>query len=215
MSFKDFFQFLGPVTALALKHQYIGLFLSVLMGVIGLPLPLEGLIAYAGYRAYQNEINIIPALLAIIFGGVAATVLAYGIVRVIGIAVMKKHIRRFYPKSNTQRYVVASLRGIGKWGLVAGYFLPGVRRLLGPLAALLEFEFFDFIVLSFLGCTIWSTTFFVIGGMVGKDWEKFSSGLQQFLIVVSIVTVLIGVLFFLNELRKIKNRQRGKGVTPT
>jgi membrane protein DedA with SNARE-associated domain len=175
------------------------------LGVVGLPLPVEGLLAYVGYRAYQGRIGMIPALLATILGGVAATVAGYGIAHAIGVAVMRKHIRHFYPGNHAKGYLVSSLERVGKWGLVLGYFLPVIRHLLGPLAAVLEFEFFDFIVLSSLGCTIWSTTFFMLGGVMGKDWEKFSPGLQRFLILMSAATFLFGFLFFLIELKKLKN----------
>ena len=205
MSLKYYFKFLGPVSAFAIKNQYTGIFLSLFLGVIGLPLPVEGLLAYVGYRAYQGKLSIVPALFATILGGIVATVLGYGIVRAIGVAVMKKHIRHLYPENKTKEYIASSFARVGKWGLVVGYFLPVIRHLLGPLAALLEFELFDFIVLSSLGCTIWSTTFFVMGGILGKDWAKFSPGLQHFLIFATLLTTLFGVLFFLIKLRKFKD----------
>ena len=40
-------------------------------------------------------------------------------------------------------------------------------------------------------------TFFMIGGVMGKDWEKFSPGLQHFLIFMSILTILLGVVLAL------------------
>jgi membrane protein DedA with SNARE-associated domain len=205
MSLKYYFKFLGPLSAFAIRHQYAGIFLSMFLGVVGLPLPVEGLLAYAGYRAYQGKLGILSALFATIIGGIAATVLGYGIVHAIGVAVMKKHIRHFYPGHDARGYLVSSLERVGKWGLVVGYFLPVIRHLLGPLAAVLEFEFFDFIVLSSLGCTIWSATFFMLGGIMGKDWGKFSPGLQCLLILTSLTVILLGFLFFLIQLRKFKN----------
>ena len=205
MSLKYYFKFLGPVSAFAIQHKYAGIFLSMFLGVIGLPLPVEGLLAYVGYRAYQGKLSIIPALLGTILGGIVATVLGYGIVRAIGVAVTKKHIRHFYPDSNTKEHFVSSFKRVGKWGLVFGYFLPVIRHLLGPLTAVLEIDFFDFIVLSSLGCTIWSATFFMIGGAMGKDWEKFSPGLQHALIAISIFTTLLGLLFFFIKLKKFRD----------
>ena len=108
---------------------------------------MEGLLAYVGYRAYQGKIGFFLALFAIILGGIVATVLGYGIVRAIGVAVTKKHIRHFYPDSDAKEYLVSSFKRVGKWGLVFGYFLPVIRHMLGPLAAILAFELFDFIVL--------------------------------------------------------------------
>ena len=205
MSLKYFFKFLGPASVFAIKNQYAGIFLSLFLGVIGLPLPVEGLLAYVGYRAYQGKLSIIPALFATILGGIVATVLGYGIVRALGVAVTKKHIRHFYPDSDTKKYLVSSFKRVGKWGLVFGYFLPVIRHLLGPLAAVLEVEFFDFMILSSLGCTIWSTIFFMAGGVMGKDWEKFSPDLQHFLIFTTLLATLLGVLFFLIKLRKFRN----------
>ena len=205
MSLKYYFKLLGPVSAFAIRHQYAGIFLSMFLGVIGLPLPVEGFLAYAGYRAYQGKLSIILALLAILLGGIAATVLGYGIVHVLGVAATKKHIRYFYPESDKKEYLVSSFKWVGKWGLVFGYFLPVIRHLLGPLAAVLGVEFFDFFVLSSLGCTIWSATFFMLGGVAGKDWAKFSPGLQHFLIGLSILTTLLGLLFFFIRLRKFQN----------
>jgi len=194
MSLNYYFKFLGPVSAFAARHRYAGIFLSMFLGVIGLPLPVEGFLVYVGHRAYQGKLSIFPALLATILGGVAATVLGYGIIRIVGVAIMKKHAH----------YIPSSFKQIGKWGLLVGYFLPVIRHLLGPLAAVLELGLFDFIVLSSLGCTIWSVTFFVIGGTMGKDWEQFSPNLQHFLIFLSAATILFGFSRFLITLRKLK-----------
>ncbi|GEM_PF-5117616 len=204
MSLNYYFKFLGPISVFAARHKYAGIFLSMFLGVIGLPLPVEGFLVYVGHRAYQGKLSIFPALLATILGGVAATVLGYGIIRIVGVAIMKKHAHRLYPDSNTKRYLAPSFKQIGKWGLVVGYFLPVIRHLLGPLAAVLELDLFDFIVLSSLGCTIWSVTFFVIGGTMGKDWEQFSPNLQHFLIFLSAATILFGFSRFLITLRKLK-----------
>jgi membrane protein DedA with SNARE-associated domain len=205
MSLKYYFKFLGPVSAFAVRHPSVGVFLSTFLGVIGLPLPVEGLLAYVGYQAYQGKVSILYALSVAILGGMVATLLGYGIVHIIGIAATKKHIRYFYPESATKAYLVSSFKRVGKWGLVFGYFLPVIRHLLGPLAAVLEFDFFDFLVLSSLGCTIWSATFFMIGGVAGKDWATFSPGLQHFLVGLSLFTVLLGLVFFFIKLRKFKN----------
>ena len=204
MSLKYYFKLLGPVSVFAIRYKYAGIFLSMFLGVIGLPLPIEGFLAYVGYRAYQGKLSIISVLLATILGGIAATVVGYGIVRAVGIAVTKKHIQHFCPNSVTKEYIVSSFRRVGKWGLVFGYFLPVIRHLLGPLAAMLEVEFFDFFILSSLGCAVWSMTFFMIGGVMGKDWEKISPSLQHFLIFMSILTILLGFLLFLIKLRKFK-----------
>ena len=208
MSLKYYFNFLGPISAFAARNKYVGIFLSMFLGVIGLPLPVEGLLVYVGYRTYQGKLSIIPALLATILGGIAATVLGYGIIRAAGVTIMQKYAQRLYPDNNKKRQIVSSFKRIGKWGLVVGYFLPVIRHLLGPLAAMLELDLFDFIVLSSLGCTIWSVTFFVMGCTMGKDWEKFSPNLQHFLIFMSISTILFGVLLFLIKLRKL-NKNKG------
>lgn len=210
MSFKYYFKFLGPVASFAVRFKYVGIFLSVFLGVIGLPLPMEGLLTYVGYRAYRGKLSMIPAFFAIILGGIAATLIGYWIVRSIGVTVMKKYVRNLHPDNHPKGSIAASFARAGKWGLVVGYFLPVIRHLLGPLAAILEFEFLDFFVLSSLGCTIWTTTFFVIGGIFGKDWEKFSPGLQHVLISLTLLTALSGFIFFLVKLHA-GRRPNGKG----
>lgn len=205
MSLKYYFRFLGPVSVFAVRHKYAGIFLSMFLGVLAVPLPLEGMLVYIGYRVYRGKLSMMLVLLSIILGGVSATVLSYMFMRTIGIAIVKKYAGRFYPNNEEKKYITSSFERVGKWGLLVGYFLPVVRHLLGPLAAVFKLDFFEFITLSFLGCTIWSMTFFLIGCTAGKDWDQFSPQVQYFLIFMSVTAIIFGFFYFLITSRKLKS----------
>jgi len=69
---------------------------------------------------------------------------------------------------------------VGKWGLLFGFFLPGVRHLIGFGAGIAKLPVSVFALLAFAGAFMWSVTF-VTAGTFSVDnglWYSARSALR-------------------------------------
>ena len=66
------------------EYGYIGIFSLLALGIIGAPIPDEGLLAFAGYLVYNEKLQLFPTLAAAFLGSVCSITLSYGLGRTIG-----------------------------------------------------------------------------------------------------------------------------------
>jgi membrane protein DedA with SNARE-associated domain len=60
---------------------------------------------------------------------------------------------------------------IGKWSLVIGYFIPGVRHAVGYVAGTFKLPYRDFALFAYLGGLFWSCLFLAIGYFFNDQWS--------------------------------------------
>ena len=66
------------------EYGYIGIFSLLALGIIGAPIPDEGLLAFAGYLVYNENLQLFPTLAAAFLGSMCGITLSYGLGRTIG-----------------------------------------------------------------------------------------------------------------------------------
>ena len=65
-------------------YGYLAVFLLLMVGIFGIPLPDEFLVAFIGYLIFQREMHFWPAALAVISGGILGISVNYVVGRTIG-----------------------------------------------------------------------------------------------------------------------------------
>jgi membrane protein DedA with SNARE-associated domain len=112
------------------RWGYLGIFLSVALGNVGLPIPEDAVHLTAGYLAAGGHLDL-------------PTVLAVGVLSVMGSDQAGYWGARFVGRGRNggRRSALASrlagaLQTYGPLGVFAARFLPGVRGLTGPIAGL-------------------------------------------------------------------------------
>ncbi len=123
---------------------YLGIFVLLMTGIIGIPWPDELLMLSSGFLCSQGELWLPGTILAGTAGSICGITLSYVLGRVLGLAVLHRY----------GRYVGLSQAALdrghrwfvryGKWSVVVGYFVPGFRHLvaISAGATLLELKFF-------------------------------------------------------------------------
>jgi membrane protein DedA with SNARE-associated domain len=69
----------------------------------------------------------------------------------------------------------------GKWLLVGGYFLPGVRHVSAILAGASKLSVGTFVLFAYAGAAIWASCFLTIGYAVGDHWRTLLADLHRHL----------------------------------
>ena len=88
--------------------------------------------------------------------------------------------------------VRAAFRHLGKWGLMFGYFVPGIRHLTAIVAGAAALEFSLFAMFAYAGAAIWSVVFITLGIYVGDRWEAVTAAIDAHVWLVAIVAAAAG-----------------------
>jgi len=137
------------------------LFGLLALGIIGLPVPNETLLTVAGALVRKGELSLVPTIVAACAGNVSGVTISYLLGRFAGVTYLQKHV-----KSGMER-LEHWFERIGKWALVFGYFIPGVRHLSAIAAGSSEFPFPLFARYAYGGAILWTLLFFGLGYFIG------------------------------------------------
>jgi membrane protein DedA with SNARE-associated domain len=107
------------------EYGYIGIFSVLALGIIGAPIPDEGVLAFAGYLIYEGKLSLVPTMTAAFFGSACGITLSYGLGRAFGNYLIAKLGRAVEITGDRETHIQNWYDRVGKWGLLFGYYLPG------------------------------------------------------------------------------------------
>ncbi len=174
---------------LVVSYGYFGIFGALVIGIFGAPIPDELLLTYAGYLSFKGEMRLHLAILAAFLGSVCGITLSYGVGRSFGLYLFEKYGRFLHLTPERLGKAHDWFGRYGKWTLVAGYFVPGVRHLVACLAGTSRLKFFTFALYAYAGGFLWACSYVVFGYFMGKDWSRLSEELHRHLLLGSLVVV--------------------------
>ena len=149
-------------------YGYFGIFFLLIFGIIGLPVPDEWLLVISGYLAFKNVLGFFPTVAVAAMGSAGGLTVSY----VLGRTCSGYLVRRYgyWLSIDDEKIVRAQKRfhKLGRWVLVVGPFIPGVRNVMGYIAGASKLHMQVFIRFAYLGALISSATFVTFGYFVGR-----------------------------------------------
>jgi len=207
------------VTYFVTSYGYPAIFLLLLPGAFGLPIPDELLLTFTGYLALRGELRLIPAMAVAISGAVLGITLDYWVGRAAGAKLIGESGAFFRLKPDKFKSLQKWLRRGGGWRLCLGFFLPGVRHWVSIAAGVTKFPLSGFIRFAYLGVLAWSLVYILLGYFLGQDAGllverigahcRWASGL--------IVALLLGYVLIRGKWLRLKGRKsrvKSQPVTP-
>jgi membrane protein DedA with SNARE-associated domain len=173
------------------EYGYLAIF--VLM-TLGTPIPDEGLLAFAGYLVYEGRLQLFPTMAAAFLGSVCGITISYGVGRTVGYYLVTKFGPAVKITEDKVTRVHSWFDRVGKWGLLFGYLLPGVRHLIAFGAGTSKLPLSVFASFAYTGGFIWSVTVISAGYYLGSQWTLVFGKVHPNLVIGSVVT---GTLFLL------------------
>lgn len=186
------------------QYGYVALFSLLVLGIVGLPIPDETILLFAGYLASTNKFQLPATFFTAFVGSISGITLSYLIGRNLGFYLVNRYGRFLSITKEKIDRVHEWFRRNGKWTLVIGYFIPGVRHLTAYIAGATKLEFKVFAAFAYCGGILWSTCFILIGYLVGDQWESMANeirGRYLFITLAVIIAFVVVVVF-----RKMKSR---------
>jgi membrane protein DedA with SNARE-associated domain len=176
-------------------YGYAGLFTLLLLGIVGLPVPDETLLVYAGYLIGKGELAAVPTYLIAFCGSACGITISYLLGRSGGyyLAVRFGGILHLGPEKleNVHRWYARA----GKWLLTVGYFFMGVRHLTAIVAGASRLEWRTFALFAYAGAMVWSAAFISAGWWFGKRWHIFVRQLHGHLLLVTVVFIVTIIIY--------------------
>ncbi|ARK28625.1 DedA family protein [Halalkalibacter krulwichiae] len=193
---------------LIFEYGYFGIFIALVGGIVGLPVPDEVLLVSIGYYAYLGKVGLVTAIASSYLGSIIGITISYILGAKLGLPFLLKYGSKIHLTQARIEKAQQLFSKHGKWLLIIGYFIPGVRHLTGYLAGISRMPLRIFMIFSYAGAFFWVIFFVIIGYELGLQWyyikQSFETYKMIFYFIVSILFSIIALLFFF----KTKNKKR-------
>jgi len=165
------------------SYGYLAIFLLLVLGIVGLPVPDETLLVFVGYLVQQGSLHPVAAFASAYAGSVCGISISYAIGRLGGVYVLHRYGPRLHLSGSLLVRVHAWFNRIGKWTLIAGYYIPGVRHAIALVAGASELRAADFCLFAYTGAFLWVTSFVSMGYFFGKEWRLLSGKIHFYIFI--------------------------------
>ena len=163
------------------------LFALLALGVVGLPLPDDALLALAGVLIGQGRLHPVTAVAAAMGGAMTGITVSYGLGRFAGLPLLLRYGSRLHVDTAVVTRVGTWFDRAGKWLLTGGYFIPGVRHVTAIVAGASKLPVGTFMTFAYAGAVLWVSCFLTIGYVLGDEWRGLVADLHRHLLVASLV----------------------------
>ena len=183
-------------------YGYGAIFVLLMLGVVGLPIPDETLLVFCGYLVSKGKMHPLAAWLTAIAGSWCGITLSYTIGRTLGIGVVHKYGKYLHITEERLAKVQAWFDRIGHWALLVGYYIAGVRHFTAIVAGISKLQFTHFMAYAWTGGILWVTTFLTLGYFLGENWKRIAESIHHYLLYVSLVVIAAALVYYLVQRRK-------------
>ncbi|MGZ3595585.1 MAG: DedA family protein [Syntrophales bacterium] len=183
------------------KYSYFGIFVALGLGILGLPIPDETLIAFVGFLVYEGKLNYLYAFAVCFIGSSSGVTLGYVLGRTFG----NRLIERYSTKLNIDPDHIQNARKFyvryGRFALFVGDVIPGVRHLTAIFAGSSIMPYPTFAAFAYAGAALWTIVFMNLGFFLGDKWHRVSAYSNRYIIpFVLIVTIFLIIAIYWKDI---------------
>jgi len=189
-------------------HGYGVIFSAFALGIIGLPVPDELLLAYLGHLIYKGRLLPAPAFAAAFFGSITGMTFNYVLGRTFGLYLVVKFGRFVRLTPEKMSTVHDWFEHAGRWALLIGYFLPGVRHVSAVVAGTSKMKFREFSLFAYTGGLLWSSAFISLGYFLESQWERKTERIHSILEAGSLLVLVMLALYLAIKARRKKELKK-------
>jgi membrane protein DedA with SNARE-associated domain len=168
------------------QYGYAAIFLLLVLGIVGLPVPDETLLTFTGYLIYKGHLSPPLAFVSALLGSASGISVSYTLGRVFGMALIHRFGKYLHVTPERLNQAHAWFERIGHWALTFGYFIPGVRHLTAYAAGISSLEPPRFALFAYMGSVLWVSTFLTLGYLLGERWQVVQKNIDHYLVFVAV-----------------------------
>jgi membrane protein DedA with SNARE-associated domain len=173
---------------------YLGLFICVFAGNLGIPLPEETVLLAAGFLAGRHILDLKTLYVVAIASAVVGDCTGYLLGRTGGSRLFAWLARTFPFIRPGQERLETFFKIHGSKAVFMARFVAGARFMAGPMAGVAGMKFWDFLGWNVLGAVVWCTLIVTIGYLVGDelDWVVKETHRAFLWVGLAIVLLVVG-----------------------
>jgi len=172
-------------------YSYAGIFAALGLGILGLPVPDETLMAYAGFLVAQGKINFLYTVIFAFLGTSCGITMGYILGRTWGNPFIKRYSAKGYVNLKYIKNAENFYYKYGKYALFIGYFIPGVRHLTAIFAGASLMPYRIFASFAYAGGLLWTIIFVSLGYFLGEKWHYIYMYSHRYIIPVVLVSMIV------------------------
>ncbi len=177
---------------------YLGIFLFIFFGNLGIPLPEEAVMLAAGFLAGHGLLDIRVVYLVSVGSAIVGDAGGYLVGRTGGQRVLERLANRFDFARRRYERLQGFFATHGAKAVFMARFIAGARFMAGPMAGAAGMKFWRFFGWNILGAVVWCTMVVTIGYVLGDELYRVlqSAQVTSRLISVVVIVALIGLWYF-------------------
>jgi membrane protein DedA with SNARE-associated domain len=176
---------------------YAGVFVGMTLESIGLPLPSEIIMPFAGYVVWEGRLTLLGVTLAGTLGCLAGSLIAYGIGAYGGRPLLERYGKYVLIRKSELDRAERWFETHGEAAVFISRLLPVVRTFISYPAGIVRMDVKRFSVYTVLGSLPFCFALAYVGVALGPHWEDIRGLFRYFDIAVIVgVVVLIGYLIY-------------------
>lgn len=173
---------------------YAGLYAGMLGQAVGVPLPSELMLSFAGYLASTHVLQLLPVIIAGTAGDTSGAIIAYLVGYYGGRPLLLKFGRLLFVR---EKEIDRADRWFARYGsrtVLICKLLPGVRAFGSFPAGVTRMAVAPFLAYTLLGSVIWCVFFAEIGFILGKNWVLLGAYARPltFILLGLVVATIVG-----------------------
>lgn len=189
---------LTPV-AEVVKHYislmgYWGIFVSMFIEAICIPLPSEIIMPFGGYLASEGKLNFYWVVMAGTMGNVVAGIALYIPAAYYGERILNSRLAKWIFKPHELDAADRFFKRWGNWAGLIGRLLPIIRTFINLPLGIARVNFIIFVLFCFIGSYPWCYGLTYMGYLYGENLE----GIKPYLHYLDYI-VIVGILFLLGK----------------
>lgn len=195
------------VIAVIEQLGYAGVFVGMTLESVGLPIPSEVIMPFAGYVVWEGGLTLIGITLAGTLGCLAGSLIAYYI-GLWGGRPLLEHYGKYV--LIRKRELDLADKWFGKYGdkaVFVGRLLPVVRTYISFPAGIVKMDVKKFSLYTVLGSLLWCFGLAYIGVLLGPHWVDIE-GLFRYLDIAVIVGIIALVAYLIYHRERIVSHIR-------
>jgi membrane protein DedA with SNARE-associated domain len=188
---------------------YLGVFICVFIGNLGIPVPEETILLVAGFLAGRGDLSLEPLYLVGIGSAVSGDCFGFFFGRTGGQRLLERLAQRFaFVRARYQRlqtfFIVHGAKAV-----FMARFVAGARFMAGPMAGAAGMSFPRFLGWNVSGALVWCSLMITVGYLVGDELEWVAHVLHaaSHWLALGVFLLLAGLWFFLRQ------RQQNRSAT--
>jgi membrane protein DedA with SNARE-associated domain len=182
---------------------YVGLFILLILGTLGLPFPEDGILLLSGFLTGHNVIKPLPTFLVIYSGLLMTDFLLYSIGRKYGRRLVE---HKKFNKIITNERLAGLEKKFKKWGALVVFFgrhLLGLRAQIFLVAGVMRMSRKKFLIVDGASALLTITLWGGLGYLGGNHIDTLRRDITNIeFISIVFLTILVGSVLFVRYLKR-------------